>query len=374
MLKVDLKEIKANTDKIGYLSNFAINRAIMPTKGRMYSVMPNGELKPVVVNESTQLGSQSQFAAKDDINKASSGNPQRVEEAFLDSESDTLAIFYSVDFLFDLTTANIEICNMRHAESRVKSFVKTYSDAGGIDYLSRLYAERIANGYAMWRNGKGFERSTIVRANDGESVHIFNFVKNKLENEENINKLSEIISKGLKGQFITLEVEMYSKLGKGSAVYPSQEFVNSTSKFDPSRVYFKDENNHALIHSQKIGNAIRTIDIWHPSFDDVGAIAVEPFGSNSRKAAAYRHESGDFYSYLKEVVYANDDSNAGMARVLFCKNFEELDSILDAHYFMSVLLRGGVFGMESKKKEDKANKEKKAKEESDKEDKDGANE
>jgi CRISPR-associated protein Csy3 len=347
--KVAASIIKANIKTFGNLSNFAINRALMPTKGRMYSVMPDGSLLPVVVNESTQLGSQSQFAASTDYKKASTGNPQRVEEAFLHQDSDTLCVKFGLDVLFDLEKANIEMCNMSHAEKRIKRFVEAYASAGGYDYLATLYAERIAHGYALWRNGKGFDRTVSVKAKDDTQEMVFDFVKDKSKNDAAISELAKVIAKGLKGEFVTLEVEMRSKLGKGSAVYPSQEFVNSTSKFDPSRVYFKDEHNQALIHSQKIGNAIRTIDIWHPEFDEVGAIAVEPFGSNSRKASAYRHKSGDFYTYLKEVVYSNDDSNDGMARVFFAKTIDQLNSIEDAHYFAAVLLRGGVYGMESKK-------------------------
>jgi CRISPR-associated protein Csy3 len=352
-LNVASAEIKKNIKTLGFLSNFAISRSMMPTKARMFSVMPDGSMIPVLVNESTQLGSQSQYAAREDFKKATSGNPQRVEEAFLHPDSDTLAVTYGLDILFDQDTANIEICNMAHAEKRVKSFVKAYAAASGFDYLATLYAERIANGYALWRNGKGFYRSVTVKANDGTQNYSFSFVKDKKQNEEAINELAKVIVKGFNGQFITLEVEMRSKLGKGSAVYPSQEFVNSVSKYDPSRVYFKDENNHALIHSQKIGNALRTIDVWHTSFDDVGAIAVEPYGTNSRKSEAYRHQAGSFYTYFREIIYSDDDTNAGMSRVYFVKNFDELDAVEDAHYFAATLLRGGVFGMESNKKDDK---------------------
>jgi CRISPR-associated protein Csy3 len=351
--KVAASDIKTNTATFGSLSNFAINRALMPTKGYMYSVMPDERLLPVLVNESTQLGSQSQYAASTDYKKASTGNPQRVEEAFLHQDSDTLVVKFGLDVLFDLHTANIEMCNMSHAEKRIKALVSSYANAGGFDYLATLYAERIAHGYALWRNGKGFDRTVSVTAIEGTNKHRFEFVKDKKQNTDFIASLSTVIAKGLKGEFITLEVEMRSKLGKGSAVYPSQEFVNSTSKFDPSRVYFKDEHNHALVHSQKIGNALRTIDIWHPEYDEVGAIAIEPFGSSSRKASAYRHKTGDFYTYLKDVIYSNDDSNDGMARVNHAKTIEQLNAISDAHYFAAVLLRGGVFGMGKQTKADK---------------------
>ena len=91
----------------------------------------------------------------------------------------------------------------------------------------------------------------------------------------------------------------------------------------------------AAMHSQKIGNALRTIDTWYPSYGEegVGPIAVEPYGAVTNLGKAFRSPSDkkDFYTLF-------DKYSAG----------SPFDSEEDAHYVMSVLIRGGVFGQSSK--------------------------
>ena len=88
-------------------------------------------------------------------------------------------------------------------------------------------------------------------------------------------------------------------------------------------------NGVAAMHSQKIGNALRTIDTWHPETSDVGAIAVEPYGSVTNRGKAYRQPKDklDFYNLLDNWVLK------GKA--------PEVDQ---QHYVMAMFIRGGVFG------------------------------
>ena len=76
------------------------------------------------------------------------------------------------------------------------------------------------------------------------------------------------------------------------------------------------------MHSQKIGNAMRTIDTWYPNLEgeNLGPIAVEPYGSVTSQWRAYRQP--------KEKLVLND---------------KEPD-IEQQHYVMAILIRGGVFG------------------------------
>lgn len=85
----------------------------------------------------------------------------------------------------------------------------------------------------------------------------------------------------------------------------------------------------AAMHSQKIGNALRTIDIWHPEFEKIGPIAAEVFGSVTANGQAYRQpkQKTDFYTLLDNWVLK-----------------DQAPSIEQQHYVMAVLLRGGVFG------------------------------
>ena len=91
----------------------------------------------------------------------------------------------------------------------------------------------------------------------------------------------------------------------------------------------------AAMHSQKISNAIRTIDTWYPAFEssEVGPIAVEPYGAVTNLGQAYRapKEKMDFYTLFDRYALGG-----------------ELKHEEDEHYVMAVLVRGGVFGQSGK--------------------------
>jgi CRISPR-associated protein Csy3 len=89
------------------------------------------------------------------------------------------------------------------------------------------------------------------------------------------------------------------------------------------------------MHSQKIGNALRTIDTWYPDYSEVntGPIAVEPYGAVTNLGKAYRNpkEKADFFTLFDRFARG-----------------ETLEDKNDEHYVMAVLIRGGVFGESDK--------------------------
>jgi CRISPR-associated protein Csy3 len=93
----------------------------------------------------------------------------------------------------------------------------------------------------------------------------------------------------------------------------------------------------AAMHSQKIGNALRSIDTWYPEFVDVektaGPIAIEPYGAVTNLGKAYRtpKDKQDFYTFFDKWARGT-----------------ELDRVEDEHYVMAILVRGGVFGESDK--------------------------
>ena len=82
----------------------------------------------------------------------------------------------------------------------------------------------------------------------------------------------------------------------GQEVFPSQEYVRE-EKADKqlSRVFAKlptfyggRELMQASMHSQKIGAALRHIDIWHGSDEHDAPIAVNPYGGVQETSAVLR--------------------------------------------------------------------------------------
>ena len=82
------------------------------------------------------------------------------------------------------------------------------------------------------------------------------------------------------------------------------------------------------MHSEKIGNALRTIDTWYGGEDsDSLPIAVEPYGSVTSRGEAYRKTKNDFYTLLTKWL----------------ENSESI-SEQQQHFVIATLIRGGVFG------------------------------
>ena len=117
-------------------------------------------------------------------------------------------------------------------------------------------------------------------------------------------------------------------MGRGQEVFPSQELILNRGRGDKSRTLYH-VNDIAAIHSQKIGNAIRTIDTWYPGADELGPIAIEPYGSVTTLGKAYRQPKDkiDFYTLLDKWIIEDKEP-----------------SIENQHFVIAVLLRGGVFG------------------------------
>ncbi len=134
-------------------------------------------------------------------------------------------------------------------------------------------------------------------------------------------------------------------IGSGQEIYPSQEFVDVRER--KSKTLFRVQVNGdevAGMHSQKIGNALRTIDIWYPGAVEDRPLAVDPFTVDKRRGKTVRLpnlDKSDFYSYLKNIPNLT-------------KKLEKAKDVAaipkEAHYVMAVLIRGGVFSGESEKK------------------------
>jgi CRISPR-associated protein Csy3 len=116
-------------------------------------------------------------------------------------------------------------------------------------------------------------------------------------------------------------------------VYPSQLFV--ASKTDKSRTFFQCGGQGAMT-SQKIGNALRTIDNWYSDTASIGPIAVEPYGAVTSRGAAYRKgQDSNFYTLFEKWIDGKTLTTT------------------EQHFVMAVLARGGVFGTPDEEKQAK---------------------
>jgi CRISPR-associated protein Csy3 len=262
-------------------------------------------------------------------------NLQTVDVAALPADADTLKVNFTLRVLGGTGTPSA--CNEEGYRDKLLSTVQSYVDSHGFGELAIRYASNLANGRFLWRNRMGAEQVevTVSRLVEGraESVWTFDSLSQSLRGFDartgDVQALAELIAKGLAGQqHVLLQVTAFVRIGAGQEVFPSQELILDRSRGDKSKTLY-EVSGVAAIHSQKIGNAIRTIDTWYDGADEMGPIAVEPYGSVTTQGKAYRQpkQKMDFYSLLDGWILK-----------------DKVPPSEQQHFVIATLIRGGVFG------------------------------
>jgi len=265
-------------------------------------------------------------------------NLQTVDVATLPSDVDTLLTKFTLKVLGG--TGSPSACNNADYQQRLKTVIDSYVGEFGFGELARRYAYNIANGRFLWRNRIGAESVEIhvthVTQGEAEGSWVFDASAFSLRSfdvssvaEKDFRELSDLVTQGLSGQrHILLEVKAFARVGNGQEVFPSQELILGRGRGDKSKTLYS-VNGIAGIHSQKLGNALRTIDTWYPSDEELGPIAVEPYGSVTTQGKAYRQpkEKVDFYSLLDNWLIK-----------------DQVPPAEQQHFVIATLIRGGVFG------------------------------
>ena len=338
-MTTEVKEKKLTTASVlAFESKLANSDAIMMS-GNWSDIEDSKKWTAITIEEKSVRGTISNRLKSSDPKfkdpakldaEVTKANLQTVDNAALPFEADTLKVSFTLRVLGDLATPSA--CNDPDYQEKLSATIKKYIEEQGFTELANRYATNIVNGRFLWRNRVCAEKIEIHVSFDDE-VLIFDAYQYPLNVFSDsitgdVSKLSAVIQKGLSGEsYSFIKVDAYIKLGQGQMVYPSQEMVMKAGSGDKSKYLYK-LNNVAAMHSQKIGNALRTIDTWHTEAETVGAIAVEPYGSVTNRGKAYRPvKKGDFYSLLDNWILKDKEP--------------ELEQ---QHYVMSVLVRGGVFG------------------------------
>jgi CRISPR-associated protein Csy3 len=287
---------------------------------------------------SNRLSTKEQDPAKLDAS-IQSPNLQTVDVATLPNDADTLRVRFTLRVLGGAGTPSA--CNNADYQAKLQATVQQYVSNTGFAELARRYAANLANGRFLWRNRMGAEQIEVQvrQLAQGEAAQSWSFdalafsLRNFDTATPSLAELSQVFEQGLAGQaHALLEIIAYARIGDGQEVYPSQELILDKGKSGKSKTLYV-VGNVAGIHSQKIGNALRTIDTWYPAGEeaiDIGPIAVEPYGSVTSQGKAYRQpkEKADFYNLLDKWVLKDESPK----------------EIGNRHFVMATLIRGGVFG------------------------------
>lgn len=288
---------------------------------------------------SNRLKTKEQDPAKLDAS-IQAPNLQSVDVVTLPDNSDTLRVRFTLRVLGGAGAPSA--CNNADYQKKLRETVDGYVGTHGFSELAMRYACNLANGRFLWRNRLSSEQVEVhvrqIKEGEAVSEWVFNGHNHSLRNfdkkeEPDVKKLADVIRGGLAGDgYVLLEVAAYARMGNGQEVFPSQELIldKGSSKGGKSKTLYSVDGVAAM-HSQKIGNAIRTIDTWYPNSDNegLGPIAVEPYGSVTSQGRAYRQpkDKMDFYTLLDGWVLK-----------------DKTPAPEQQHYVIANLIRGGVFG------------------------------
>lgn len=288
--------------------------------------------------------------------KIENPNLQTVDVATLPADADTLKISFTLRILGGAGTPSA--CNSAPYQAKLLATVQTYVQSQGFGELARRYAHNLANGRFLWRNRLGAEQIEVQVAHlvQGQASETWTFdaLAHSLRDFDTtsaaLTPLAELVAQGLAGsRHVLLQVTAFVRAGAGQEVFPSQELILKRNERKEKKGKDQKEsadqqeqgeqkktktlytvNRVAAMHSQKIGNAIRTVDTWYA--DETGQatpIAVEPYGSVTSQGTAYRQprDNKDFYSLRNEWVLK-----------------DKLIAVAQQHFVIANLVRGGVFG------------------------------
>ena len=337
------------TDKLTTASVLAFERKLDPSDavfhaGRWDDRAQSHAWQPVTVRAksvrgtiSNRLKAKDQDPAKLDA-AIENPNLQTVDVAALPAEADTLKVQFTLRVLGGAGTPSA--CNSAAYQAKLLATVQGYVQQHGFGELARRYAANLANGRFLWRNRAGAEQVevTVEQMQSGQAAHTWSFdalalntrAVNAINSEaKGLDELGQVIAVGLADtQHVLLRITAFVRQGAGQEVFPSQELILDKDSAGKSKTLYHVDGV-AAIHSQKIGNAIRTIDTWYEGAEELGPIAVEPYGSVTTQGKAYRQpkQKLDFYTLLDNWLLK-----------------DQVPPAEQQHFVMAVLIRGGVFG------------------------------
>jgi len=333
-------------------SVLAFEKKLVPSDGYMYGCQweTRSEASPLALNEKSVRGTISNrlkpALQKDPValnNEVEKPNLQTVDACSLGTEQDTLKLHFTLKILGGIKQPSA--CNNAAFKQSYQQAVTNYLEAHGMKELAKRYALNIANARFLWRNRFGAENILVeVKAlNKGVeqswSFDALAFNPRDMDASNNdVESLAEPIAAALASDddFLMLDINCYAKVGKAQDVYPSEELVLDKGKGNKSKILYAVDGIAAM-HSQKLGNALRSIDTWYPEHSDpvvsAGPIAIEPYGAVTNLGKAFRTpaDKQDFYTFFDSWARGGDLSRPE-----------------DEHYVMGVLVRGGVFGESDK--------------------------
>lgn len=326
----------------------AFEKKLVPSDGYLYGTTwenRHDKVVPLKINEKSVRGTisnrQKPAVQNDPLKlnaKVENPNLQTVDACSLAPDQDTLKLSFTLKVLSGVQTPCA--CNNAEFNRQYHAAAEEYIREKRFEELAKRYAQNIANARYLWRNRVGAEKVEVVVSANGKKwpFDALEFsLRDFSSDNAKVGELAKLIADALCGRemcrYLLITVDAFALIGRAQEVYPSEELVMDKEKKEKggkSKILYA-VNETAALHSQKIGNAIRTIDTWYPEYENanIGPIAIEPYGAVTNLGRAYRtpKDNADFYSLFDKFALG-----------------KKLDNAEQEHYVMAVLVRGGVFG------------------------------
>jgi CRISPR-associated protein Csy3 len=306
-------------------------------------------------------------------------NPQTVDKAVIEHEK---AEFMQVSYRMIVNANSLKPHASNNLEIALASmdFIKKYYALGGSTYLAERYISNILRGLWLHRNLEFRHDGEVEITAFAHGVEPISCTFKELSAKPDFTVISGseemimLMASALDGTLVGadnaptpafFDVKARIRVFPGMQVYPSQLMNMDDQGKKLAYLSSRQGQKQAIMHSQKVGNAIRRIDDWYQTPLMAAALAnsdsleimkaltpklldgsfelepmpVEPLGIERSLNLAYRMAlSIDIFEILRNLVGGINESLAKAT------DFEHLSD--DMHYLAACFIRGGLFGGE----------------------------
>lgn len=357
--------------------NLSFERKIEVSNG-IFKQSPNAsfdlssyEERNVKIINSSFIGTQSSRdidnSTKGDESKA---NIQNGDKAFLDYGCKDLIVEFNCKILPVLKPWSAPL----EAQEHIEQYISLYKENISFKELAERFALNFINGRWLWRNRMiareiDIQIELLLNGNNKEKLLFkdikkislnkmkYDFIENEKVNEEekhNFEKLTKVIQDGFENKnFAIFNVKAILKnVDEGQEVFPSQRFEKNSK--DRSLSYIEINNEKcAIFHSQKISNAIKTIDDFYEK-DAKFVLPIEPYGTKLDVSHAFRktNTKNDVFTLFDNVFLKNNNTEYSSETDLQGKFANLTEEEKNKHHFLIAnMIRGFLYTTSTKDKE-----------------------
>ena len=352
--------------------NLSFERKIEVSNG-IFKQSPNAsfdlssyEERNVKIINSSFIGTQSsRNIANSEKGDETKANIQNGDKAFLDYDCKDLIVEFNCKILPVLKPWSAPL----EAQEHIEQYISLYKENISFKELAERFALNFINGRWLWRNriiAKEIDiKIELLNGNNKEKLLFkdikkislnkmkYDFIENKKVNEEekhNFEKLTKVIQDGFENKnFAIFNVKAILKnVGEEQEVFPSQRFEQNSKERALSYIEINNEKC-AIFHSQKISNAIKTIDDFYEK-DAKFVLPIEPYGTKLDVSHAFRKpNTNDVFTLFDNVFLKNKNTEYSSETDLqgMFTNLTE-DEKNKHHFLIANMIRGFLYTTKTK--------------------------